>query len=114
MTVAFSLCGASRVVRKGKEMNEALKNILSENQDFESKIRDFISALNNAGYFQWNDGKQAVWDALYILEKPWKWQGEIEAWESLGRPDHYHPEHTANEMVSDSINDSIIAFFGTK
>jgi hypothetical protein len=77
--------------------------------DLRETLERFIAALNEGGYFA-HDSRQAIRDAMYILEKPWKYQEEIAEWEVLGYPDAYNPDYVAdlNIDVSDA---QILSFF---
>ena len=77
--------------------------------DLRETLERFISALNEGGYFA-HDSRQAIRDAMYILEKPWKWQDEIAEWEVLGYPDAYNPDYVKDLNIDES-DPTILSFF---
>jgi hypothetical protein len=83
--------------------------VVKEILDFQQTLEAFISALNNGGYFRGNS-TDGVRDALYILEKPWKWQTELAEWEVLGYPHEYNPDY-AEDLEIDISDAQILSFF---
>ena len=83
--------------------------LFKELMDFQKTLQAFISALNDGGYFKGNS-TDGVRDALYILEKPWKWQEEMAEWEVLGYPHEYNPDYTS-DLEIDISDAQILSFF---
>jgi hypothetical protein len=83
--------------------------VVKEILDFHNTLISFISALSEGGFFP-NDKRQAVSDAMYILEKPWKWQTELAEWEVLGYPDSYNPNYV-EDLELDISDAKILSFF---
>ena len=82
---------------------------VKELMDFQKTLEAFINALNNGGYFR-GSREDAVRDALYILEKPWKWQEELAEWEVLGYPHEYNPDYI-KDLEIDLSDAQILSFF---
>ena len=83
--------------------------LVKELMDFQQTLEGFIRALNEGGYFRGNS-TDGVRDALYILEKPWKWQIEMAEWEVLGHPDSYNPDYV-EDLEIDISDAQILSFF---
>jgi hypothetical protein len=85
------------------------ESAVKEIVDFNSILERFIAALNEGGYFV-HDSRQAIRDAMYILEKPWKYQDEMAKWEALGYPDQYNPDYIG-DLEIDISDAQILSFF---
>ena len=77
--------------------------------DFHDTLIAFVKALTEGGFFS-HDSREAVRDAMYIFEKPWKYQAEMAEWEVLGYPDSYNPDYTG-DLEIDISDAQILSFF---
>lgn len=94
---------------KKRSAIETLERVIEAEIDIVNKVIGFISALNEGGYFD-HDSRGAIRDALYIFEKPWKWQNEMAEWECLGFPHAYNPVYLA-DLEIDTSESKILAYF---
>ena len=83
--------------------------VVREIVDLHDTLIAFIKALTEGGYFV-HDHRQAIRDAMYILEKPWKYQDEMAKWEALGYPDQYNPDYIG-DLEIDISDAQILSFF---
>lgn len=83
--------------------------LVRELMGFQETLLAFVNALNHGGYFR-GDCSEGVRDAMYILEKPWKWQDELAEWEVLGFPGAYNP-HYVEDLEIDISDAKILSFF---
>lgn len=66
-----------------------------------ASLLGFAKALDEGGWFE------APKDVLYMLEKPWKYDGEFEVWVLIGRPPEFptdwdeRPEHELNAWAEE-------------
>ncbi len=83
--------------------------LVRELMGFQETVIAFVDALNHGLYFR-GSREDAVRDALYILEKPWKWQEEMAEWEVLGFPGAYNPNFV-EDLEIDISDAKILSFF---
>ena len=85
------------------------ESVVKEIVDLHDTLIAFVKARTEGGFFS-HDSREAVRDAMYIFEKPWKYQAEMAEWEVLGYPDSYNPDYTG-DLEIDISDAQILSFF---